>query len=156
MGVRLRIVGGLFVGLILAGCSADYGVDQHGQKVSASSLDGQWLVINYWADWCAPCRKEVPELNRLSHEQQGNKVRVLGVNYDGLRDAELSKAVDALGIQYRVLADDPAQRFALPHSDALPVTFIVDPKGRMRERLLGEQTADGVQAHLAKLQQEEH
>ncbi|CDF82737.1 TlpA disulfide reductase family protein [Pseudomonas sp. QL9] len=156
MGVRLRIMGGLFIGLILAGCSADYGVDQHGQKVSASSLDGQWLVINYWADWCPPCRKEVPEFNRLVKEQQGKPLRVLGVNYDGLRDAELSKAVDDLGIEYTVLADDPAKRFDLPHSEALPVTFIVDPKGKMRERLLGEQTAAGVQARLAQLQQEEH
>ena len=156
MGVRLRIIGGLFIGLILAGCSADYGVDQHGKKVSASSLDGQWLVINYWADWCAPCRKEVPELNRLAKAQQGKQVRILGVNYDGLRDAELSKAVETLGIEYTVLADDPAKRFDLPHSEALPVTFIVDAKGRVRERLLGEQTFDGVQARLAQLQQEEH
>lgn len=155
MGVRLRILGGLFVGLVLAGCSADYGVDQHGQKVSASSLDGQWLVINYWADWCAPCRKEVPEFNRLVQMQQGKPVRVLGVNYDGLRDADLGKAVDALGIRYTVLADDPAKRFELPRSEALPVTYIVDPKGRLRDSLVGEQTADGVQGRLAQLQLEQ-
>ncbi|RFQ09650.1 TlpA family protein disulfide reductase, partial [Pseudomonas sp. ATCC 13867] len=41
--------------MLLAGCSADYGSDQHGQKVTAASMDGQWLVINYWAEWCAPC-----------------------------------------------------------------------------------------------------
>ncbi|SDH96523.1 TlpA disulfide reductase family protein [Pseudomonas panipatensis] len=154
MGVRLRIISGFFVGLILAGCSADYGVDQYGRKVPAASLDGQWLVINYWADWCAPCRKEVPEFNRLSKDSEGKGVRVLGVNYDGLRDAELASAAHGLDIQYLVLADDPAQRFELPRSDVLPVTFIVDAQGRLRERLVGEQTASGVQARLLALQEE--
>ncbi|MDF3932798.1 TlpA disulfide reductase family protein [Pseudomonas citronellolis] len=154
MGVRLRFVGGLLAGLILAGCSADYGVDQYGRKVPAASLDGQWLVINYWADWCAPCRKEVPELNALAKEGRDKGVRVVGVNYDGLRDAELSKAAEALGIQYTVLADDPAERFKLPRSEALPVTYIVDARGQVRDSLLGEQTASGVKARLQALQEE--
>lgn len=154
MGVRLRIVMGVMAGLILAGCSADYGTDQHGQKVPAAKVDGQWLVINYWAEWCAPCRKEIPELNQLAEQGKTQGFRVLGVNFDGLRDAELAKASQALGVQYTVLADDPAQRLGLPRSDALPVTYIVDPDGKMREQLLGEQTAPGVQARLSALREE--
>lgn len=154
MGVRLRIVMGLMVGLILAGCSADYGTDQHGRKVPAVSVDGQWLVINYWAEWCAPCRKEIPELNHLAEEGRVKGFRVLGVNFDGLRDADLAKASQALGVQYTVLADDPAPRYSLPRSEALPVTYIVDPDGKMREQLLGEQTAAGLQARLSALREE--
>lgn len=154
MGVRLRIVMGLMAGLILAGCSADYGTDQHGQKVSAASVDGQWLVINYWAEWCAPCRKEIPELNHLAAEGKAKGFRVLGVNFDGLRDADLAKASQALGVQYTVLADDPAPRYSLPRSEALPVTYLIDPEGRMREQLLGEQTAAGLQARLSALREE--
>ncbi|MBB4863893.1 thiol-disulfide isomerase/thioredoxin [Pseudomonas nitritireducens] len=154
MGVRLRIVMGLIAGLILAGCSADYGTDQHGQKVPAASVDGQWLVINYWAEWCAPCRKEIPELNGLAEQGKSQGFRVLGVNFDGLRDTELAKASQALGVQYTVLADDPAPRYQLPRSEALPVTYIIDPAGKMREQLLGEQTAAGLQARLSALREE--
>lgn len=154
MGMRLRIVMGLMAGLILAGCSADYGTDQHGQKVPAASVDGQWLVINYWAEWCAPCRKEIPELNRLAEEGRSKGFRVLGVNFDGLRDAELAKASQALGVRYTVLADDPAPRYSLPRSEALPVTYIIDADGKMREQLLGEQTAAGLQARLSALREE--
>lgn len=154
MGVRLRIVMGLMAGLILAGCSADYGTDQHGQKVPAAGVDGQWLVINYWAEWCAPCRKEIPELNHLAEEGKAQGFRVLGVNFDGLRDADLAKASQALGVQYTVLADDPAPRYSLPRSEALPVTYIIDPEGKMREQLLGEQTAAGLQARLSALRGE--
>ncbi|MFV3305598.1 TlpA disulfide reductase family protein [Pseudomonas sp. NY15181] len=156
MGVRLRILMGLVAGLLLAGCSADYGTDQHGQKVTAASMDGQWLVINYWAEWCAPCRKEIPELNRLAEQGKAQGFRVLGVNFDGLRDADLEKAAQALGVQYTVLADDPAPHYSLPRSEALPVTYIVDPEGKLREQLLGEQTAAGLQARLTELQEEKH
>ncbi|UTW08635.1 TlpA disulfide reductase family protein [Pseudomonas benzenivorans] len=155
MGTRLRAVvravTGLCAGLILAGCSDDAGVDQHGRKVAAEPLEGQWLVINYWAEWCAPCRSEIPELNALARQLEGQPVRVLGVNFDGLQGEELNKAAHALGIEFRVLEQDPAARYQLPRNEVLPVTYIVDDQGQMRERLLGEQTAVGLTARLSAL-----
>jgi thiol-disulfide isomerase/thioredoxin len=143
----------ILVGCILSGCSADYGVDQHAHKVTAEQLEGQWLLINYWAQWCAPCRAEVAELNQLAEQLKAQSVTVLGVNFDQLQGSELTKASAALGIKYRVLAQDPAARWQLPRSEVLPVTYIVDPHGQLRERLLGEQTAVGLRARLLQLQQ---
>lgn len=150
-----RMLIGFLVGGLLAGCTEEYGIDQHGQKVTAASLDGQWLLINYWATWCAPCRAEIGELNQLARQLQGQPVSVLGVNFDGLQGAELSKASADLGIAYRVLAEDPAARWQLPRAEVLPVTYIVGPEGVLRERLLGEQTAAGLQARLVQLQKGE-
>lgn len=159
MGMRLqaviRVVAGLGAGLLLAACAEDLGVDQSGRKVSAERLEGQWLVINYWAEWCGPCRTEIPELNALDRRLEERSASVLGVNFDGLQGAQLSAAVQALGIQFTVLAQDPAQRFGLPRSEVLPATYIVDDRGQLRERLLGEQTAAGLLARLAALQAEE-
>lgn len=142
----------LSLGLLLAACAgADWGPDQHGRPVAAQQLEGRWLVINYWADWCAPCRKEVPELNRLAEALQGRPVSVLGVNFDALQGEELGQAVAALGIRYTNLARDPGPRLGLAPSQVLPVTWLVDPQGRVREQLNGEQTAAGLQARLAAL-----
>ncbi|HEY8331656.1 MAG TPA: TlpA disulfide reductase family protein [Pseudomonas sp.] len=142
----------LCAALLLGGCSeADWGADQHGRPVAAAQLDGRWLVINYWAEWCGPCRKEVPELNRLASELAAQPVRVLGVNFDGLQGEELRKATAALGIAYTNLASDPAARLGLTSSPVLPVTWLVDPQGRVREQLAGEQTSAGLQAKLAAL-----
>lgn len=138
--------------LLLTGCSQDYGVDQYGRKVTAEQLEGQWLVINYWAQWCGPCRAEVAELNKLAQQRDIAPVTVLGVNFDQLQGAELSQASSALGINYRVLVQDPAQRWQLPRSEVLPVTYIIDGQGQLRERLLGEQTAAGLTERLAQLQ----
>ena len=83
MGMRfqaiIRAVAGVGIGLILAGCAEDIGVDQYGRKVAVERLEGQWLVINYWAQWCAPCRTEIPELNALETQLKAQSVQVLGV-----------------------------------------------------------------------------
>jgi thiol-disulfide isomerase/thioredoxin len=159
MGTRfqaiIRAVAGVGMGLILAGCAEDIGVDQYGRKVAVERLEGQWLVINYWAQWCAPCRTEIPELNTLEAQLKEQSVQVLGVNFDGLQGEKLSQAAQDMGITFTVLAQDPAERYQLPRAEVLPVTFIVDAQGRMRERLLGEQTAAGLIARLTALKAED-
>jgi thiol-disulfide isomerase/thioredoxin len=149
-GLRLGLVG-IVLGMVLGGCGADAGLDQYGQKVPAAQFENQWLVINYWAEWCAPCRREIPELNGLAQEWADTGVQVFGVNFDGLQGPELTRASEAMGIQFRVLAQDPAPRLGLPRSEVLPVTYIVDDQGSVRERLAGEQTAEGLKAHLQRL-----
>jgi thiol-disulfide isomerase/thioredoxin len=151
----IRTVAGIGMALILAACAEDVGVDQHGRKVAAERLDGQWLVINYWAEWCGPCRTEIPELNALARQHEAQTVTVLGVNFDGLQGEALKRAVQALGIEFTVLEQDPAARYELPRNEVLPVTYIVDGQGRMRERLLGEQSAAGLNARLQALKSEE-
>lgn len=155
MGMRfqaiIRAVAGVGIGLILAGCAEDIGVDQYGRKVAVERLEGQWLVINYWAQWCAPCRTEIPELNALEQQLKEQSVQVLGVNFDALQGGKLSQAAQDMGITFTVLAQDPAERYQLPRAEVLPVTYIVDDQGRMRERLLGEQTAAGLTARLTAL-----
>lgn len=135
--------------LALAACSEDWGVDQHGEPVTAAQLDGQWLVINYWAEWCGPCRTEIPELNEL--DRAHDDITVLGVNFDGLQGKELASAAADLGIDFRVLSLDPAERLGLSRSAVLPVTYLVDGKGQVRQQLVGEQTAEALQAQLAQL-----
>ena len=155
MGRPLQMVIGLVAGLFLAGCAEDWGVDQHGRKVTAEQLEGQWLVINYWAEWCKPCRTEIPELNRLDEELRGKGVQVLGVNFDALQGETLVAAAKTFDIRFTLLAQDPAPRLELPRNDVLPVTYLVDNKGRLRERLVGEQTAAGLHERLAYWQGKE-
>ncbi|QGZ31894.1 TlpA family protein disulfide reductase [Stutzerimonas stutzeri] len=140
---------GLLACLALAGCAEDWGPDQHGVEVTAQQLEGQWLLINYWAQWCGPCRTEIPELNAL--DQARDDVTVLGVNFDGLQGDELTAASADLGIGFRVLSVDPSERLDLPRSAVLPVTYIVDSSGKVRASLVGEQTGEGLQAQLQRL-----
>lgn len=151
MARRLAAVMALVGSMLLSGCGVDLGTDQNGQKIASERIDKHWLVINYWAEWCGPCRTEIPEFNGLAEQLKDSKVTVLGVNFDNLQGEELKKAANALGIKFTVLAQDPAERYELPPADALPVTYIIDDKGKMREQLLGEQSAEGVIAKIKAL-----
>ncbi|KPC56385.1 Thioredoxin [Pseudomonas amygdali pv. morsprunorum] len=154
MARRLTAAVILFGSLLLSGCGVDLGTDQNGQKVASERIKGHWLVVNYWAEWCGPCRTEVPEFNALSEQLKDKKVTVLGVNFDNLQGNELKNAANALGIKFTVLAQDPAEQYSLPPSEALPVTYIIDDKGKMREQLLGEQSAATVIQKLKALRGE--
>ena len=151
MARRLAAVLAMMGALLLSGCGNDYGVDQHGQKVASERLDKQWKVVNYWAEWCGPCRTEIPELNALAEQLKGQSVGVFGVNFDNAQGEELKSASDKLGIKFTVLAQNPDGIFDIPRSEALPVTYIIDDKGKVREQLMGEQTAEGVLAKLKAL-----
>lgn len=148
-----RLIGALAVitTLLLSGCGNDYGVDQYGQKVASERVDKQWLVINYWAEWCGPCRIEIPELNALAEQLKGQPVSVFGVNFDNVQGEELKSASEKLGIKFTVLAQNPEAIFDIPRSEALPLTYIIDDKGKVRAQMLGEQTAAGVLAKLKEL-----
>ena len=67
-----------------------------GGITSPSQWQGEWVLINYWADWCGPCREEVPELNHLNGSDDG--FTVLGVNYDYLQGGELQASIICEGL----------------------------------------------------------
>jgi thiol-disulfide isomerase/thioredoxin len=103
-----------------------------------SSLRGQWVVINYWAKWCKPCIKEIPELNEL--DRKYSQITVLGVNYDGATGEELATQLTDLGVEFAMLAEDPAADLNLPRPVVLPTTIILDPEGNVSQTLIGPQT----------------
>jgi hypothetical protein len=75
------------------------------------------------------------------------------VNFDGLQGDALLRAAEGMGIGFSVLADNPAAHFGLEPSGVLPATYLVDERGKVRARLLGEQTADGLVARLQALRE---
>lgn len=105
-------------------------------------LRGQWVVINYWAQWCKPCIEEIPQLNAL--DAQYTQVTVLGVNYDGASGAELEQQRQKLGVAFASLAADPAARLGTTRPVVLPTTLILDPAGQLAATLLGPQTLESL------------
>lgn len=110
-----------------------------GSQHRLSDFRGRWLVVNYWAEWCEPCRRELPELARFAAEHS-EQVTVLGVNFDAPNQAELMAQVERLQVAIPVLALAPAPRLPFTRPTGLPATWLIDPDGKVHGPLLGPQT----------------
>lgn len=135
--------------LALAACGgeqtkADQWVDHHGTAYSSGDFDGRWLVINYWAEWCAPCRDELPELNAL--DQVADNIQVVGIHFDAYQGAELRQLSERMNIRFPVLGHDFAAAYALPLPQVLPTTYIISPEGVLAHTLQGPQDEAGLLA----------
>lgn len=130
-----------FLALGLLSCSKPVATfyDDQGNTVNFVDYRGKWIVINYWASWCASCLQEIPELNTLATTQKN--VVIYGVNYDAVsNEAQLQKIVQRLNIKFPTLLTDPATYFGVKHIPALPATLLIDPQGNLKKILLGAQT----------------
>ena len=123
--------------LSIAACG---GGGSSGDATQLEDLRGNWVVVNYWAEWCKPCIREIPELNALDREYPD--VSVLGVNYDGASGEELQRQLTALDVQFPTLPIDPASQLGTPRPAVLPTTLILNPEGRLVETLVGPQTLE--------------
>ncbi len=123
-----------------------------GDKYRWKDLQGQYVLVNYFAEWCAPCLKEIPELNAF-HEfasSQGN-IKLFAVSYDPLTNEELM----ALKLKYKMdfpLLNASEAKMLNPHPNQLPATFIISPEGKVLKKLLGEQTSESLKSIIELLQ----
>lgn len=111
-----------------------------------SDWRGHWVFINYWAEWCAPCRYEIPQLNALSKAAPENDVRVVGVNFDGVDGEPLRALMQRMSIEFPVTTKDPRERFGYELPAVLPTTVVIDPKGEVTATLVGPQTESTLRA----------
>lgn len=130
-----------FMGFALMGCG-----DSSSSLLPPDSA-GKVVFINYWAQWCAPCREEIPELNQFA-EAYADRVAVYGVNFDAVTGEELERQVSALGIGYPNLTSDPAAALGTPFPETLPVTLVLSSDEKLLARLVGKQSFGDLVAAL--------
>lgn len=121
-----------------------------GDRIVIGQQDGKTLFINYWAEWCAPCRDEIPELNEL-YEEHGDRLIVLAVNADGVSGEALSDQLERMGIEFPSLPGDPRPIWGQTPTGALPETLVITPDGELHDVLLGAQTGEDLIAILENM-----
>ncbi len=116
----------------------------NGERRELNDYRGRWLVVNYFAEWCAPCLREMPLLNELNERNELSDAEgpaVLAVSFDALPPAEL----DRLKTDYRMTMPVVASLagpwpFETPR--ALPTTLVINPRGKLVDSHQGELKAE--------------
>jgi peroxiredoxin len=106
-----------------------------GGPVSLSSFRGRWVVVNFFATWCEPCKKEYPELVRFAG-QQAARAQVLGVVFEDPAGKPLQFHRNEGGT-WPIIADPQGQIAGHYDVSALPQSFVVNPQGDLAARLFG-------------------
>jgi cytochrome c biogenesis protein CcmG, thiol:disulfide interchange protein DsbE len=115
---------------------------------------GRWVLLNFWASWCEPCRDEAPALERFHRERGDRGVSVIGVNLDDARD-DARAFVEEFGLTYPQLRDgDGRERREAYGMTGFPESFLIDPNGRIAlirrgpvdERFLRDEIAPVIEA----------
>ena len=112
------------------------GATLQGPALSPAAYRGHVVVVNFWATWCGPCRREQPILSAEEANQGPNGAVFIGVDYRD-DDAAGRAYLDEFGVAYPSLIDASgslAYRFGVPY---LPATIVADANGRLRYRVVG-------------------
>ena len=114
-------------------------LDLDGNRHRLSEFLGKWVVINFWATWCGPCLKEIPELIAFQSRHE-SEVVVLGVNFEDRPVSDVKEFVASFGINYLVLRSGEKPLTPFEPLKGLPSTFLVSPKAEYLEVVLGAVT----------------
>jgi thiol-disulfide isomerase/thioredoxin len=126
--------------------------DLQGHEISSADLRGKVVLIDFWATWCQPCKKEMPGYQGLLDRYGSRGVAAVGFKFDTMRDMEDPvRFAKRIGVHYplAVAADDLKQKFG--GVEGLPTTLLYDREGILRNKVIGFEYTDIVESKLKPL-----
>lgn len=130
----------------VGGTPADFSLpDPDGNQLSLYSLRGQYLILDFWASWCAPCKAEMPNVKEIYAKHQKDGLEILGVSLDD-KESKWKNAIKDLDLPWKHVSalqgwDCPAAKYF--HVTGIPAMFILDPEGKIIAKdLRGEELAN--------------
>jgi len=111
-------------------------IDIFGKKYQLEQYKGQWLILNYWATWCPPCRDEIPML--VDYDNEHENVKVFGINYEpGIDIEDLQEFVENYFVSYPNILANRKIISTFGNPKGLPMTVFVDPQGKIVKQYTG-------------------
>jgi thiol-disulfide isomerase/thioredoxin len=126
--------------------------DLQGREISSADLHGKVILVDFWATWCQPCKKEMPGYQKLLDRYGSSGFAVIGFKFDTMMDTEDPvQFANKLGVRYPlgVAPDDLKQKFG--GIEGLPTTMLYDRQGILRKKVIGFEYKDAFESALRPL-----
>ena len=120
-----------------------------GQTFDLAQQNGKWVIVNFWATWCSPCVKEMPDIS--AYVAKSKDVAAVGLAYEDTEKAEIQTFLKAHPVVYpiaQVDTFDPPKDFETPRG--LPTTYLIAPDGHVAKRFTGPITATDLDKAIAE------
>jgi len=125
--------------------------DVDGREVKAGDFRGKVVVVDFWATWCAPCRKEIPEYVAMQTKYRERGLVILGFSLDEISPAEVKAFGEQFKVNYPLVMADGETAEAFGGIEGLPTAFVIDRAGNIRHVKLGLAKAVEFEALVASL-----
>lgn len=126
--------------------------DLQDRRISSTELRGKVVLVDFWATWCEPCKKEMPGYQKLLDQYGSQGLVVLGLKFDTMMDTEDPiQFAKKIGVHYplAVATDDLKQKFG--GIEGLPTTTLYDRRGILRNKIIGFEYTNVIEADLKPL-----
>jgi thiol-disulfide isomerase/thioredoxin len=126
--------------------------DLQGREISSADLRGKVVLIDFWATWCQPCKKEMPGYQKLLDQYGSSGFAVVGFKFDTMMDMEDPvRFAKKIGVRYplAVAPDDLKQKFG--GIEGLPTTMLYDRQGILRKKVIGFEYTNVIESELRPL-----
>jgi thiol-disulfide isomerase/thioredoxin len=107
-----------------------------GHRVALSSLKGRVVLVNFWASWCPPCRKEMPSMERLKKDLADRPFSILAVNAGEVPD-QIAEFLREVSVTFPIALDQEGRAVKAWQAFVFPTSYLVDKAGRVRFGLIG-------------------
>src|SRR6266566_7653883 len=126
--------------------------DLQGREISSADLRGKVVLIDFWATWCQPCKREMPGYQQLLDRYGSRGFAVIGFKFDTMADTEDPlQFAKKIGVNYplAVAPDDLKQKFG--GIEGLPTTLLYDRQGKLRKTVVGFEYTDVIESAVKPL-----
>ena len=122
--------------------------DSQGHAQSLNAYKGKWVLVNFWATWCPPCLKEIPDLIALQSQYSKTKLSIIGVAMDYTDPKEVIEFAKNMHINYPIVLGNPDIAAQIGELQGLPTSYLYNPDGKIVAYQLGGLRKADVEAYL--------
>jgi len=151
----MKMLAAAVAALVLANPSANFRFsfkNADGKKVSLSEFKGKVVILDFWATWCVPCKKEIPDFIRLQEKYGSRGLQIVGISVDDSM-AQAKKYATEMKMNYPILLAEGKEDILRAYDPitSIPVSVIIDRQGRIAARHVGIATLDVFEKEILPL-----